>query len=85
MIAIAEKPYLIGCGDPRFPGALSDLPRPPAELWAIGDAGVLAQSPARFVAIVGTREASPYGLRVAKALGRAFVEAGLADPTTYSH
>ena len=62
--------------NPAYPSCLKDLPDPPRQLYAIGDLGCLAPAPAGLVAIVGTREASPYGVRVARALGRAFAEAG---------
>ncbi len=48
----------------------------PARLFAIGDTGLLDRCPDGAIAIVGTREASPYGIRVAQALGRAFASAG---------
>lgn len=60
-----------------LPACLSALQREtPTKLYAIGDTELLAQAPEWLVAIVGTREATPYGLRVAKALARAFAEAG---------
>lgn len=64
-------------GVPEYPRVLEDLDNPPAQFYAIGDLGALAAAPGRLVAIVGTREASGYGLRVARALGRAFAEAGV--------
>lgn len=63
-------------GDPAWPAGLADLEKPPAELHYRGDLSALQGSPDRTVAIVGTREASPYGLRVARGLARAFAEAG---------
>ena len=59
-----------------LPDVLARISHRPVELWALGDADLLDLAPHRFVSIVGTREASDYGLRVAKALARAFVEAG---------
>jgi len=66
----------LALGAPAYPSCLKDLPDPPEQLYAIGDLACLSPAPAALVAIVGTREASPYGVRVAKALGRAFAEAG---------
>jgi DNA processing protein len=62
--------------DPGYPACLDDLPDAPRQLFAIGDRSALDAAPAGLVAIVGTREASSYGLRVAKALGQAFAKAG---------
>lgn len=43
----------------------------------LGDPGALDEAPRRHVAIVGTREASPYGIRVAERLAEACARAGL--------
>ena len=67
---------LISRSDSCYPPSLSELRDQPRQLHAIGDVGLLATPHTRVVAIVGTREASPYGIRVAHALGRAFAEAG---------
>lgn len=63
-------------GDPVYPDSLITLEEPPAQLYAIGDTSCLDASPDRMVAIVGTREATIYGLRVARALATAFAKAG---------
>jgi DNA protecting protein DprA len=60
-----------------LPACLGELSRPVAGLWYLGDAGALAGAPFRHVAIVGTREASPYGIRVAERLAAACAESGL--------
>lgn len=60
-----------------LPACLGELSRPVAGLWYLGDPGALAGAPFRHVAIVGTREASPYGIRVAERLATACAEAGL--------
>lgn len=60
-----------------LPSCLSDLSRPVAGLWYLGDLGALDGAPFRHVAIVGTREASPYGIRIAERLAAACAEAGL--------
>lgn len=52
-------------GDSDYPLCLHDLRDPPKTLWVRGS-WLAATAPA--VAIVGTRHASPYGLRVAKAI-----------------
>lgn len=60
------------CGhSPAYPPLLSDLHDPPAVLFARGGVealGRLQEDPA--VAIVGTRNPSPYGVEVAYSLGR---------------
>jgi DNA processing protein len=43
----------------------------------LGDRGALLDAPDGHVAIVGTREASPYGIRTAERLAAACVRAGL--------
>jgi DNA processing protein len=62
------------CRDP-YPELLRDLADPPAVLHVLGDPGVLA--PSDRVAVVGARRASPYGLDVARALGRGLSIAGV--------
>ncbi len=60
-----------------LPSCLGDLSRPVAGLWYLGDPGALTDAPRRHVAIVGTREASPYGIRVAERLATGCARAGL--------
>ena len=62
-------------GGPGYPACLGALPDPPRQLFCIGDLTALGPAPEALVAIVGTREATLYGLRVATALGRAFAKA----------
>lgn len=69
-------PSLLDRGASGWPAALEDLETPPERLYGIGDLGALEASPGLAVAIVGTRGASAYGLRVAKALGAAFARSG---------
>jgi DNA processing protein len=70
-------------GGPRWvpardlPAAFGELSHPPAGLWCHGDADDLLGAPARHVAIVGTREASSYGVRTATRLATACAKAGL--------
>lgn len=71
----AAAPRWLGAAD--LPGCLGDLSRPPAGFWLLGDASALEGAPKRHVAIVGTREASPYGERTAARLATACVRAGL--------
>jgi len=66
-----------GC-DPAYPPRLRALGAPPAVLYVAGGlerlTGILADDP---VALVGSRKASPYGLDVARALGRGLAASGL--------
>lgn len=52
-------------GQPGYPLALMDLPDAPPILWAQGDIGLLARP---MVAMVGARNASSLGLRMARRL-----------------
>ncbi len=64
--------------DPAYPPALRELAGPPAVLHVAGGLerliGLVAEDP---VAIVGARRASPYGLEMARSLGRGLAAAGL--------
>ncbi len=65
-------------GDSAWPSECFDgLPEKVTGLFALGRTELLARAPERSVAIVGTRDASPYGTRVAGELARAFVRAGI--------
>src|SRR5687768_5614440 len=61
-------------GEAEYPAGLLDLADAPPAVWSRGDRAVLGLSPA--VAIVGTRTASPYGIRCARALATALARAG---------
>jgi len=60
-------------GTADYPRALADLPDAPPVLWALGDVGLLNR-PA--VAMVGARNASSLGLRMARRLGQGLAAAG---------
>ncbi len=62
--------------DPQWPRSLSDLAKPPERLHLIGNADLLA-APRGLVAIVGTRNSTDYGEKVADSLGYAFAAAGV--------
>ena len=59
---------------PGYPPGLVGLPDPPAVLHTAGDPVLLAGDGA---AIVGARDASPYGLEIARGLGRGLAAAGV--------
>ena len=64
--------------DARYPGQLCSTPAPPAVLHVAGDLERFCEfATADPVAIVGSRRASPYGLDVARSLGRGLAAAGI--------
>jgi DNA processing protein len=63
----------ISRGDPRYPGALLDLPDPPPRVWARGNLALLDMP---CVAVVGTRRATPYAERVTAQIATTLVRAG---------
>ena len=64
--------------DPDYPPALRALSAPPAVLHVAGGLGRLLELSATDpVAIVGSRQASDYGLNVARSLGRSLTVAGI--------
>jgi len=67
---------LLLLGDPSYPAPLLELPDPPPALWCLGDTRLLEPQRAR-VALVGTRAATAYGLRVADAFAGAASVAGV--------
>ncbi|WP_209505585.1 MULTISPECIES: DNA-processing protein DprA [unclassified Ruegeria] len=71
--AEAAKARLLCLGAADFPGALNDLPDAPPLLWAIGEVSLL-QKPA--IAMVGARNCSSLGARMARGLARALGEKG---------
>ncbi len=60
-------------GGPGYPAALMDMPDAPPILWALGYAGLLARP---MVGMVGARNASSLGLRMARSLAGALGQAG---------
>lgn len=57
---------------PDYPESLRSIPSPPARLWVCG-----TLPPLEVVAVVGTRRPSAFGRRVADAVARTAVAAGL--------
>ena len=72
-----EAPGIVRRGERIFPAALLDLDNPPEQLHFLGTIEALDGAPDRLVSIVGTRDPTPYGLRVASELARAFAAAGI--------
>ena len=67
--------HLLVLGDAHYPKALLNIPDPPSVIYARGQLGVL-NAPA--VAIVGSRNATPQGVRDAEAFALALSQAGFA-------
>jgi DNA processing protein len=61
--------------DERYPDRLRELADPPAVLHVAGR--LRALEPTEAVAIVGARRGTPYGLEVARSLGRGLAAAGV--------
>jgi DNA processing protein len=73
---VADAGLLAVCRcEPGYPERLRELPDPPAVLHIAGSPSALPAAEA--VAIVGARRATPYGLEVARSLGRGLAAAGL--------
>ena len=64
---------MICYGSPAYPASMLDLSDAPPILWAIGDAALLSRP---MVALVGARNASSLGVRMAKKLAASLAEAG---------
>ena len=64
---------IVAKGDDAYPAALRDLPNPPHELFILGALETLAPP---VVAVVGTRNATDYGLRVTRELCGSLARAG---------
>lgn len=64
---------LLVAGEPDYPRLLAEIPDAPPLLWALGDISLLT-SP--MVALVGARNASSLGIRMARRLAGALAEAG---------
>lgn len=73
--ALAEgKVQIVTQADETYPPTLLDLPDPPVALCV---KGTLEERDRFGIAIVGTRNATPYGKMVAEKLARDFAEAGV--------
>ncbi len=64
---------LVGFGEDGYPEALTDLSDAPPLLWVLGDRSLLARP---MVALVGARNASSLGTRMARKLAEGLGEAG---------
>ncbi|WEF23713.1 DNA-processing protein DprA [Paracoccus sp. S3-43] len=64
---------LIRCDSPLYPAALREIDGAPPILWVRGDPAWLAKNP---VAVIGARNASSLGLRMARGMAAGLGEAG---------
>ena len=70
----SSQHHLIHLQSKNYPTALAVLPDPPILLYVIGNPNVL---PYPQIAIVGSRRASPFGLKQAQQFSQALTRAGL--------
>lgn len=66
---------LIAWGDPDYPVPLREIAEAPAVLWLRGTTSVLQRLP---VAVVGARNASSLGLRMARGMAQGLAQSGAA-------
>jgi len=64
---------MVCIGDPHYPAALAEIDDAPPILWVKGRVGLLSRP---MIALVGARNASSLGLRMARMLARDLSEAG---------
>ncbi|MEI8230669.1 MAG: DNA-processing protein DprA [Candidatus Peregrinibacteria bacterium] len=69
-----RKIAFLSFDDEGFPASIKEIGDPPVFLYSRGDLSVLSEP---CIALVGTREMSPYGKRVAELFTPAFVQAGM--------
>jgi DNA processing protein len=69
-----QRHHILTRDDPGYPSFLAELPDPPPALYLIGDPEFLRRPQ---IAIVGSREATPQGLRHAESFARNLSAAGL--------
>ena len=62
-------------GSEHYPRSLNDLGFPPAQIFALGNRAMLD---APLVSIVGTRDATGYGLRITRAIAGGLARAGVS-------
>ena len=60
--------------DPQYPVRLKNIPDPPCVLYYMGDLGCMTES--LCIAVVGTRKATPYGLKMARKIAFQMVSCG---------
>lgn len=73
----------LGMRDEGYPSRLRDTPDPPAVLYVKGDARALRAQ--RAIAVVGTRDPTEYGAKVARKLARRVAEANYVVVSGLAH
>ncbi len=63
----------VAIGTPDYPKALAEIDNPPPMLWVLGDSALLARP---MIALIGARNASSLGTRMARRLAGELGEAG---------
>lgn len=71
--ARAKNAQMICIGTPQYPADLTDIPDPPPILWAMGQSNILKRPK---IAMVGARNASSLGTRMAKSLAKDLASEG---------
>jgi len=71
--AMAAGAQLVTLGEPPYPDTLAEIADAPPFLWALGDLTLLSRP---MISLVGARNASSLGTRMAKALARDLGAAG---------
>ncbi|MEY8830306.1 DNA-processing protein DprA [Sedimentitalea sp. XS_ASV28] len=71
--AKAARARLLCLGDPDYPALLAQLPDAPPMLWSVGNTAILSRP---VIALVGARNASSLGTRMARALAHELGERG---------
>ena len=75
MVEREQEILKIESGGPTWPQALETIDAPPEALWLRGDEGAISRL--RFVAIVGSRSPTPYGLEQARRFAMNFAANGV--------
>lgn len=70
---MTDTRFILRPGDEAYPGILLQTPDPPKQLYGIGDPGALVPG----LAIVGSRKATPYGVRCTRVFATAAARLGL--------
>ncbi len=64
---------LVAFGSPEYPADLATIPDPPPLMWALGDPALTTRP---MIALVGARNASSLGIRMARKMAGELAEAG---------
>lgn len=74
LFSFMSSTHLLTLEDQRYPPILREIPSPPKRLYVMGNLEVLHRP---MLAVVGTRQPSPYGLHVTPSLLKPVVQAGI--------